>query len=247
MQMSSLYTSMSGLEDVNAQLQAVASNIANANTPGYAAMQAVAEAAPYEGANAPPGGAVVAAVPGPDLTQGRMNQTGDTLDVGLSGDSWLTVQTAGGTALTRDGALSISNAGILTDSAGNPVLSTTGSPISLPQLTSLKIGEDGTISGVVAGSSSGLSQQFGQIAMVSTPGGTLTPMGNSLYLPPTGAALTPAANGALHQGYLNDSNVDPTAAMMQMISDSRSYELQAQLTKSQTSASADLNSLLAQG
>lgn len=247
MQTSSLFTAMSGLEDIDAQLQAVSANIANANTPGYAAVQAQAETATYTGANAPPGGAVVATLPGPDLKQGSMTHTGDDLDVGLSGDSWLTVQTANGTALTRDGALSISNAGLLTDSSGNPVLGLGGTPISLPQLSSIKIGADGTISGVVGGSGGSLAQAFGQIAMVASPSGGLTPLGNSLYQAQPGAPLLPSADGALHQGYLNGSNVDPTMAMMQMIDDSKSYELQAQLTKSQSSASSDLNTLLAQG
>ena len=62
----SLYTSMAGLQAINARMEATASNLANAQTPGYAAVQAVEEAATYQGANAPTGADVVALTPGPD-------------------------------------------------------------------------------------------------------------------------------------------------------------------------------------
>ena len=51
----------------------------------------------------------------------------------------------------------------------------------------------------------------------------------------------------MHQGYLNDSNADPTQSMIEMIDDSRSYQLQTDLLKSQSGASGDLNALVAQG
>ena len=243
----SLYTSMAGLQAIAAQMQAVASNLANSQTPGYEAVQAETQAQFYQGTNAPVG-ADVAVVPlGPDLKPGPLKQTGDPMNVGIGGDAWLQVQTAGGVALTRDGSLSISASGLLTDSAGDPVLNSNGTPISLPTLSKLQIGTDGTISGVLASNPNGKAQIFGQIAMVSTPSGTLTSMGGSLYQAPSGTKFTPATGASLHQGYLNDSNVDPTTAMMDLINSSRSYQMQADMMKSNSSASQNLNTLLAQG
>ena len=40
MQATSLYTGMAGLQAINARMEAIASNLANAQTPGYAAVQA---------------------------------------------------------------------------------------------------------------------------------------------------------------------------------------------------------------
>jgi flagellar basal-body rod protein FlgF len=246
--MSSLYTSMAGLQAITARMEATSSNLANVQTPGYAAVQAVTEAAPYAGANAPGGADAVALAPGPDTTQGALTHTGDPFNVGLSGNAWLQVQTPNGsTALTRDGSLELSAAGILTDTAGDPVLNAGGAPISLPSLAKLEIGADGTISGVPASSPGGPAQSFGQLGMVATPAGGLTDLGNSLFAPATGAPLTPATGAKLEQGYLNGSNVDPTQAMMELIQDSRSYQLQTQMMKTQTGGGADLNTLLAQG
>ena len=247
MNTNSLYTGMAGLQAIDARMQAASSNLANIQTPGYAAVQAMAEAAPYTGANAPVGADAVAMTPNPDTQPGPLSQTGDPLDVGVAGNAWLEVQTPAGNALTRDGSLQITSAGILADSSGNPVLNTAGQPISVPTLTKLEIGTDGTISGVPAGQTNTTAQVYGQINLVATPAGTLTPLGGSLLAVSAGAALQPASDGSLHQGYLNGSNVDPTQAMMEMIADSRSYQLQTQLMKTQSSTDQNLNTLLAQG
>jgi flagellar basal-body rod protein FlgF len=245
----SLYTSMAGLQEIDARMQATASNLANVQTPGYLAIQATYEAAPYTGANAPTGADAVAVTPNPDTTPGSLTQTGDPLDVAVGGDAWLQVQTPNGNAITRAGSLQISSAGLLTDSAGNPVLSTTGQPISLPTLNKLEIGTDGTVSGIPANQTGApIAQNYGQINLVATPAGNLTPLSGTLFAAPAGAALQPATDGTLEQGYLNASNVDPTKAMMDMISDSRSYQLQTDMmTKTQSGGDQGLNSLLSQG
>jgi flagellar basal-body rod protein FlgF len=243
----SLYTTMSGLQAITADMQATASNLSNVQTTGYSAVQAAVEAAPYTGGNAPSGADAVALTPNPNLTPGPAQHTGSAFDVAVSGDAWLEVQTPTGNAISRNGSLQVTNAGILADNAGNPVLSTTGQPISLPQLARLEIGSDGTVSGVPANSQSGQAQVYGQINIVATPPGTLTPLNGAMFSVPAGAALQPATNGALEQGYLNGSNVDPTTTMMDMISDSRSYQLQTNLMKTQADGGQALNTLVAQG
>jgi len=242
-----LYTEMAGLQAIDARMQAITANLANQQTPGYAAVQAVTEAADYTGPQAPTGADAVALTPNPALAQGSPSHTGDPLNVALSGDAWLQVQTASGTALTRDGSLALTPAGILTDSSGNPVLNTGGSPISLPPLSSLQIGGDGTLSGVPASAPGGPAQIFGQIGLAATPSGTLTPLSGTLYLPPAGVAITPSTTGALAQGYLNGSNVNVTQTMVDMIDASRSYQMQTDMMKTQSGADTSLNNLLAQG
>ena len=243
----SLYTGMAGLQAISAQMQAVASNLANAQTPGYEAVQAVTDAQLYQGTNAPVGADAALETLGPDLKPGPLKETGDPLNVGIGGNAWLQVQTASGTALTRNGSLSVSSSGLLTDSAGDPILNTNGTPISLPALAKLQIGSDGTISGVLASDTSGDARSFGQISLVATPSGALSSLGGSLYQAPAGTSFTQASGGSLHQGYLNDSDVNTTLAMMQMIDSSRSYQMQTDMMKNQGSASQDLNTLLAQG
>ncbi len=89
-----LFTTMAGLQAISARMDAVAANLANQQTPGYAAVQAMTEAANYQGANAPPGADAVALTSGPDLTQGSLKHTGDPMNVALGGNAWLEVQTS---------------------------------------------------------------------------------------------------------------------------------------------------------
>lgn len=241
------YTAMAGLQAVGARMEALSSNLANVQTPGYSAVQAMTEAAPYQGAAAPGGADVVALTPGADTTAGPLTHTGNPMNLGLAGNAWLEVQTAAGPALTRNGAVQITADGLLADANGNPILGTDAAPISLPQLASMTIGSDGTISGVPASQPGAKSQSYGQINLVATPAGALTSLGGSLFSPSNPAALQQSQTGSVSQGYLNASNVDPTEGMIELIDASRSYQLQTELVKSQSSAGQQLNAVLAQG
>ncbi|MCB8874906.1 flagellar hook-basal body complex protein [Acidisoma silvae] len=242
----SYYTGMASLQAISAKMDALSANLANTQTAGYQAVQAVAQAAPYAGANAPPGADVVALSPGPDLRPGALTHTGNPLTVGLGGDGWLEVQTASGTALTRNGTLQISAEGLLADGDGNPLLGADGNPISLPKLTSLTIGSDGAISGVPVGQP-GQTTSYGQLALAATPAGAMRALSGSLFLPadPTQLQQSPAAK--LSQGYLNGSNVDSVKSMVELIDVSRSYQMQTNLMKTSSDNSRALNTVLAQG
>jgi flagellar basal-body rod protein FlgF len=241
------YTTMAGLQAVDARMEALSSNLANLQTPGYSAVQALTESAPYSGSAAPSGADVVALAPAADTKAGPLSHTGNPMDLGLTGDAWLEVQTANGPALTRNGAVQITSDGILADSNGNPILDVGGNPISLPQLASLSIGSDGTISGVPASQPGAQSKTYGQINLVATPSTAMSSLGGSLFAPADPNALQQSQNGSVSQGYLNGSNVDPTSEMVELVDASRSYQLQTELMKSQSSNGQQLNSFLAQG
>jgi flagellar basal-body rod protein FlgF len=247
MSIDAFYTTMAGLQAVGARMEALSSNLANLQTPGYSAVQALAEAAPYEGGAAPSAADVVALTPGADTKAGALNHTGNPMDLGLAGDAWLEVQTAKGPALTRNGAVQITTDGILADSNGNPVLDVSGNPISLPQLASLSIGSDGTISGVPASQPGAQSRVYSQINLVATPAAPMISLGGSLFAPADPNALQQSQSGSVSQGYLNGSDVNPTSEMVELVDASRSYQLQTELMKTQSSNGQQLNSFLAQG
>jgi flagellar basal-body rod protein FlgF len=247
MSIDAFYTTMAGLQAVGARMDALSSNLANLQTPGYSAVQALTEAAPYDGSAAPTGADVVALTPSPDTKAGPLSHTGNPMDLGLTGDAWLEVQTSGGLALTRNGTVQITADGILADSNGNPVLDVTGSPISLPKLTSMSIGSDGTISGVPASQPGGKSKTYAQINLVATPSSPMTSLGGSLFSPVDPNGLQPSQTGSVSQGYLNASNVNPTSEMVELVDASRSYQLQTELMKNQSGNGQQLNSFLAQG
>ena len=105
------------------------------------------------------------------------------------------------------------------------------------QLTGINIGNDGTI---MTSYSNGVTRAEGQIALASfrnTQG--LADIGNNMWTEtyasgqPTMGAPTDGAFGALRSGALEDSNVDLTAELVNMMTAQRAYQANAQTIKTQ--------------
>ena len=106
----------------------IANNLANVNTNGFKGDQSLFEEYLSSGAhedNFRPADRRVSYVQDRgtfhDMKQGALEQTGNPLDVAISGDGFLTVQTAAGERYTRDGNLQINSTGqLVTNSGGKP-------------------------------------------------------------------------------------------------------------------------------
>lgn len=158
-----------------------------------------------------------------DLSGGAMVQTGSKLDVGLNGDGFFAVQTAGGERWTRSGAFQLSANGTLVDSNGNPVLGQ-GGPIQFgPEETDILIAADGSVS-----SSAGAKGQL-RIVEFDNPQ-ALTREGNNLF---AGGTPVAASNTRVMQGFIERSNVSGVSEMAEMIRVTRAYESAANLAQKQ--------------
>src|SRR5438477_10489030 len=114
-----------------AQLDSIADNLANTETPGFkAARPAFAAFLPGGGRTDKVFSAAVAT--GTDLRPGTTVATDNPLDVLPEGDLFLGVETAGGPGYTRNGKIQVSADGQL-QIMGHAVLNATGAPISVPQ------------------------------------------------------------------------------------------------------------------
>lgn len=219
-----LYSAGAGMEAAENQLSAVSNNIANENTPGYQAEIVGFHDLLYTTDNAAPSNALVGAGSGTDTlgfsqAQGSLQQTGNPLDVALSGPGYFQVRQADGTTgLTRNGTFEVNAQGQLTTSLGMQLVP----PITLPkgaQPADVSIAADGTVSV--------RNQKIGQIKVVqvSAPD-KLLPRGNSVYA--VSAASGPAQNAkgvTLQQGYLEQSNVDLNTEVSQMMTAQQAYEM----------------------
>ncbi len=150
-----------------------------------------------------------------DMTAGNLQATGNTLDLGIEGDGFFAVQTAGGIRYTRNGSFQLSTSGQLVTRAGETVLGANG-PISVPAGT-VSIANDGTLSvnGAVAGSIQ---------LMEFAPGTMLTPEGATLLAAPKGSAK-PAQQSSMKQGTLESSNVNSIGAVVTLIAVQRQAEM----------------------
>lgn len=247
---STLYTAMSGLQAASYRQALQANNLANVNTTGFRAQIATLRSAPLFGSAPDTGQAdVVTEDAGYSHSQGALTRTNSPWNVALSGPGWLVTRTPGGRlVLSRDGQLHRGPGGLLRNSAGDVVLGANRSPISLPALKHLEIGADGAISGVPVGQGTQQAQQFNHLFIAQTPAGHLSRVGNSRFEVPGNAPTLKRANHVrVKQGYLEGSNVNAVKAMMQLISDTRTFQIETRLVHSTQSAGQGLDSLISQG
>jgi flagellar basal-body rod protein FlgG len=239
--MRSLWISKTGMEAQQLQLDTISNNLANVSTNGYKKSHAVFEDLMYQnlrqaGANSTdqttlPTGLQLglgtrAVATSRSFSQGNLQQSSNPLDVAVSGKGFFEVQMPDGTTgYTRDGAFQVSATGQLVTNNGYTV----GTGITIPTTaSSVTIGNDGTVSVVVAGQ----NQTVGQLQLASfiNPAG-LEPRGQNLYTE-TAASGTPNAGapgqnglGTLSQGFVETSNVNVVEELVSMIQTQRSYEL----------------------
>lgn len=213
----------------------IANNIANASTPGYEATH-LASATWLDrmhNVTAPSGGSSLAyAQTGGtwrDSAPGPIRQTGNPFDLALPAGGYFTVQTPNGVRLTRDGQFSLMPNGTVADMQGNPLLDTSGQPLSLPpQSGRVTIAGDGTVS-----TTQGIMGQIGVVTVADPQ--TLVAQGDTLFRPTT--APTPSTDPQIVQGALEGSNVQPIFEITHMIQASQNFQMLAQFVSSEKSRS----------
>ncbi len=212
-------------------MDVVAGNLANMSTPGFRAERLVfADWLLREPSGAAaPGDRVLAFTQSRatyrERTEGTITQTGNPLDLALSGDGFFAVQTPNGTRLTRAGRFSLKTDGTITDENGNALMDVAGQPLRVsPADTELTVKADGTLS-----SENGT---IGQIGVV-TPNdpNRITAEGGRLFR--ADVPTTPLAQPKILQGAVEDSNVQPITEVTRMITSQRDFDFVAQFVEAE--------------
>ena len=227
-----VYTALSGLKGQMSAQAAIANNIANASTTGFKAERVSFQQLMLKGGSGLESRAPSAeTVADADRGAGSIQQTGRNLDIAVPGTAWIAVQAADGTeAYTRRGDLRITETGVLETGDGFPVMGS-GGPITVPPHQSIAIADDGTVTIVPPGGDASQPQVLDQIKLVSTDGSqTAKGLDNLLHVK-GGGALPQDMEAKLQGGALEQSNVNLTQALVDMIENQRSYEVQANLLK----------------
>lgn len=244
-----LHVARTGLDAQQDRMQVIANNIANVNTTGFKSDRANFETLAYQYITAPGatsagddqytqglslGGGVKMTGTSRSDTQGSINQTGNALDLAISGNGFFQIQQPDGTiAYTRDGNFSVSAEGQIVTQDGRPVIPN----IQIPDgATNITIGADGTVSATASGSST--TTQLGKIQLASFVNPTgLQAIGNNL-MTETQASGTPElgdagtdGRGTIEQGALEGSNVNVVEELVDMIETQRAYEVNSKMIK----------------
>lgn len=236
-----LQIAATGLHAQQANVDAIAHNLANVNTPGYkksrvAFFDLVGDASRPAGAGndamaAPAGVRLGAGVHVASIARlfdaGELKKTDQPLDLAIAGDGFLEVQTADGSrAYSRGGTLKIGTDGTLSTASGHALKPGLVVP---PDLTTLAIAADGRV--VASGPGRSTPLEIGTLQMVRFPSpGTLQAAGDGLWRA-TQASGEPIAGrpgedamGTLRQGHLEGSNVKLVEEMVGLMVAQRAYE-----------------------
>jgi len=222
------------------ELDVVANNIANLNTTGYKAdnvvfhehLMPVARANQFRGADRQLS-FVQDRATWLDLAQGPVQQTGNPLDIAVSDNAFLTVQTPRGERYTRNGALQINSAGQLVTSEGLQVLGQNGPIVFQPNDRNVAISTDGTISVREGQNTTDSLRGKLQLASFAQPQ-RLQKDGTSTYMTPPGMQADPAPQARIVQGAIEKSNVHGVTEMTRMIEVTRTYTQLASMLQQQS-------------
>ncbi|MET0307192.1 MAG: flagellar basal-body rod protein FlgF [Sphingomonas sp.] len=226
-----VYTALSGLRSQMSAQSTIANNIANASTTGYRAERVNFDRLVLQGQGFESRELASEEVNDFDRRAGTMIQTGRPLDVAVTGDSWMAVQaTDGSEAYTRRGDLNVSSSGVLETGDGFPVMGS-GGPITVPPYQSIAIAEDGTVTIVPPGGDASQPQVVDKIKLASTDGSQTSKGLDNLLHVKGGGVLPEDMDAKVQGGALEQSNVNLTQSLVDMIENQRSYEVQANLLK----------------
>ncbi len=200
-----LYIAAQGMLAEQTRQDNLASDLANASTPGYKPVTSVQQSfGAILLSNAQNGTGVGTIDSGVKIAKEVANTasaplqaTSNPLDFAIAGAGYFAVRTAQGIQYTRDGQFSSSSKGLLVDQSGDQVLSARGAPIAVGA------------NGVVTPSSLGV---------FNVP--NVTEIGNNNF---AGAAAG-AASGTVQAGMLEGSGVDPIETIMDMTTSLQSYQ-----------------------
>lgn len=238
-----LWISKTGLDAQQTNINVISQNLANVNTTGYKRGRAVFEDLLYQTIQQPGaqssqitelptgimmGTGVRTSAVQKIFTKGGVLQTDNPLDIQVNGRGFFQVLMPDGTnAFTRDGTFQLNGEGQIVTASGYQLQPA----MTIPQGTkSITVGNDGTVSVLIAGNPN--PQQLGvlQIADFTNEAG-LEPIGENLFRETVASGAPIVGNpglqglGTLMQGRLESSNVNVVEELVNMIETQRAYEM----------------------
>jgi flagellar basal-body rod protein FlgG len=243
---SALQVARTGLEAQDTRMRVIANNLANVGTTGFkrdranfatlayqteraAGSQSSNETTYATGLNLGTGVAIQST--SRIVTQGTLDNTGNSLDMALDGEGYFQIEMPGG-------QLAYTRAGNFTRSATGELVTTQGYRVqpglTIPEeATSISVALDGTVSATTA---DGTTTELGQIQIASftNPAGLQANGDNFLVeTPASGQAQLgnpgEAGRGNIRQGMLEGSNVNVVEELVDMIECQRAYEVNSKM------------------
>jgi flagellar basal-body rod protein FlgF len=211
------YIAMSGMVARAEQLESVANNMANAETPGYKAERLAFQTFLPPGSFGGPAH-VVAVSAGIDQRPGTLSVTDNPLDLVPEGDAYFAVEMPSGlTGYTRDGRLSVGQDGKL-QTPGGWLLDPQGRPIQVGPASTPTISPTGA---VLAG-----GIEVGHIGLYTLQG-KVERLAPAVVRPAAGTQVA-ATEGGVLVGQLELGNVNAIDSLIALLSAQRAFDTSVQ-------------------
>jgi len=225
-----VYITLARQQLLRDEMGIIAQNIANASTSGYKGEEQMFREFLFKSPDGDNVSYVETAGTERDHKQGRMDQTGNDLDVAINGKGYFVVRGEREDELTRAGHFNLDATGTIVNSAGLPILDENNQPIVIGRgVRQIEIGRDGTVSTE--------NGKLSRIKLVEVENEDLLErQGEGLYIyrgldtPST----VPAAETQIQQGSIEASNVNPILEMTRMIEVVRSYQSAQRMMETQS-------------
>jgi flagellar basal-body rod protein FlgG len=163
-----------------------------------------------------------------DFKEGPMRQTGGNLDCMISGSGFFNIMTPQGVRYSRNGSFSLDKDGYMVTNDGNKVIGKDGYIRLEKTAAGIVITEEGEVYQE--------DQLMGKIKISDFPKPyKMSREGNSCFRPllPENPEV-PSPGFAVHQGFLEASNINVIHNMVQMISAARNYEADQKAIQAQS-------------
>lgn len=215
---------VSGLQSRITSLDLLANNLANSATSGYKTDRESYSTYSSDDSNNGVDGGAGTALPvvekqWTDFSVGNIESTGNPLDAALVGNGFFTVNGPKGTLYTRNGAFKVLSSGVLANSDGYALRSTSGGTISVSPGQQINITREGVVQQE--------GQSAGQLDIEDFKSYDSLQKAGSASFQNTDPKVTPiaASNVDVQQGKLENSNVPVASAAMRLVSIMRQFEM----------------------
>jgi flagellar basal-body rod protein FlgF len=238
-----MYLSAEGAQAQSRRLEVIANNLANVNTVGFKPdvtgfqarlAEAIQQHTAMHGdrsANDIGGGVDVIDVT-TDYSAGRLQETGNSLDLAIIGEGFFEIDVDGERHLTKAGDFTLDSQNRLIDQSGNPVLSSAGGEINIDPRLPWELSPRGEI--VQGGASTPLS-----LVAPASPG-DLVKVGQNLFRPLADTQAVETTHREVRQGFLEMSATNSTQQMMTMIETTRAFEANMRMIQNHDTVSGSL-------
>lgn len=214
----SIYVGISSQLAIRKKVDAIADNIANANTIGFRA-----ESLNFNEVLSRLGRTTTsfssAGAPHLSRNSGAIIRTDNVLDFAISGEGWFAIADPEGRAYTRDGRFVVAPGGELKTLSGRNVLDAGGAPITVePDGSSLVVARDGMIT------QNGVQNAAIGLFTVDKDAKMMRLEGSAIRTNSGGTPIVNFVNDGIIQGSLESSNVSSIHELTNLITAQRHFE-----------------------